>query len=84
MPISPIKMFCYLLTAHLFLGTLSTFAAPVIFFGEDLTPGGSVPPGGNAETARNDFLSNLIGTSTEGFESFPSNALEHLTIKMPL
>ncbi len=45
--------------------------AATIFFGEDLNPGGTVPAGGNAETARNDFLSNLTaGVNTEDFDGF--------------
>ena len=58
----------------LFLGMLglSTVAGavPVVFFGEDLTPGGTVPAGGNAETARVNFLAGLIGVGNENFEGF--------------
>ena len=52
------------------LGTSTTIAAPIVYFGEDLSPGGTVPVGGNAETARNSFLSNLTGVGTENFDSF--------------
>jgi hypothetical protein len=45
-------------------------AAPITFFGEDLSPGGTVPVGGNAETARNNFLSGLVGVGNEDFEGF--------------
>lgn len=45
-------------------------AAPVVFFGEDLNPGGTVPAGGNAQTARNSFLSFLVGVGNQNFESF--------------
>ena len=40
------------------------------FFGEDLNPGGTVPAGGAAETARMSFLSNLQGVGNEDFEGF--------------
>jgi hypothetical protein len=45
-------------------------AVPVIFFGEDLNPGGTVPAGGNAENARNSFLAGLVGVGNENFEGF--------------
>jgi hypothetical protein len=56
--------------ALFFLTLTSAFAVPIEFFGEDLNPGGTVPPGGNSETARLDFLSNLVGVGTEDFEGF--------------
>ena len=34
----------------------------------DPSPAGTVPPGGNAETARNNFLAGLSGVGTENFE----------------
>lgn len=43
-----------------------------IFFGEDLSPGGAVPAGGNAETARTNFLGNLVGVGTENFDGIAS------------
>ncbi len=46
-------------------------AAITTFFGEDLNPGGIVPMGGNAATARSNFLAALSGgVGTEDFESF--------------
>jgi len=52
---------------------LSTTAqSAMIFFGEDTNPGGTVPAGGNAETARNSFLSNLVGVGNENFEGIAS------------
>ena len=39
-----------------------------IFFGEDLSPGATVPAGGSSETARNQFLSHLVGVGSEDFE----------------
>ena len=48
-----------------------TTQAASIYFGEDLNPGATVPVGGNAETARNSFLSGLSAdVQTEDFESF--------------
>lgn len=53
----------------------SANAAPVVYFGEDLYPGGSVPTGGNAQTAHDDFHSALTaGVQTENFESFSSGS----------
>jgi len=49
---------------------MSAQGAPIIYFGEDLSPGGTVPAGGNAETARASFLSGLIGVGNEDFEGF--------------
>lgn len=48
-------------------------ATPVIFFGENLTPGGGVS--GDPVTARNSFLSNLSGVGTEDFESLPTGSI---------
>jgi len=39
------------------------------FFGEDLAPGGSIPAGGNAEVARQQFLAALSGVGNEDFEA---------------
>ncbi|MEO0486489.1 MAG: VPLPA-CTERM sorting domain-containing protein [Pseudomonadota bacterium] len=56
----------------------TTFAtdasSATVFFGEDTNPGGTVPSGGASETARNDFLSNLSGVSTEDFEGLSGSA----------
>lgn len=59
-----------MLATSLSLIVSSASAVPILFFGEDLNPGGTVPAGGNAETARNSFLSNLSGVGSEDFESF--------------
>ena len=60
-----------LLAAGLAAGIASAAsAAPVIFFGIDQNPGGTVPPAGNAATARASFLSNLTSVGNEDFESF--------------
>jgi hypothetical protein len=58
------------LAAILSLAVPTASAAPTVFFGEDLNPGGTVPAGGNAQTARNSFLSSLVGVGNENFESF--------------
>lgn len=59
-----------LLAASLWLVTHNASAIPMVFFGEDLNPGSTVPVGGNAQTARNSFLSNLTGVGNENFDSF--------------
>lgn len=46
----------------------ATTAAPVVFFGENQNPAGTVS--GAPVTARGNFLSTLAGVSTEKFESF--------------
>lgn len=53
------------------------------FFGEDLSPGGTVPPAGNANTARNQFLGLLSGVGTEDFESFASLTYPPLNLSFP-
>jgi len=74
----------------LILGLCLTFslseeasAVPVTFFGEDLVPGGSIPAGGQAETARNNFLSNLAGVGTEDFETFAAGDTLPISITFP-
>ena len=59
-----------ILAGSLWLAASNASAVPMIFFGEDLNPGGTVPAGGNAQTARNSFLSNLTGVGNENFDSF--------------
>jgi hypothetical protein len=59
-------------------------AALTVFFGEDLSPGGVVPPAGNSNTARNSFLSNLpTGVGTENFESFANGTTSPLALSFP-
>jgi hypothetical protein len=59
-------------------------AAPITFFGEDLNPGLTVPPGGNANLARLEFLSNLAGgVGTETFEGFALGTGAPLNISFP-
>jgi hypothetical protein len=58
------------LAAIMSLAVSAASAAPMVFFGEDLNPGGTVPAGGNAQTKRNSFLNNLVGVGNQTFESF--------------
>jgi len=58
-------------------------AVPVIYFGEDLNPGATVPAGGNSETARNAFLSGLVGVGTEDFEGFAAGTPAPLALNFP-
>lgn len=73
------------LTAALMLttvfGTSAAYAAPIIFFGENQTPGGTVS--GDPLTARNTFVSNLSGVGSEGFESYASGTGTPLAIAFP-
>jgi hypothetical protein len=59
----------------------SANAVPVIYFGENLTPGQTVT--GAPVTARNAFLSGLTGVGTEDFESFPANTNPPLNLSFP-
>jgi len=54
--------------AAMALAASASHAAPVIFFGENQTPGGSVS--GAPLSARTAFLSNLSGVVSQGFEGF--------------
>jgi hypothetical protein len=63
-------------------------AVPTIYFGEDTPnlPTGSIPlfpTGGAAETARNQFLSQLSGVGTEDFEGFAAGTGTPLKITFP-
>jgi len=59
----------------------SANAVPVIYFGENLTPGQTVT--GAPVTARNAFLSGLTGVGTEDFESFPPFTTPPLNLSFP-
>lgn len=50
----------------------NAFAALLTYSGEDSAPARTVPPGGNAATARDAFQAQLVNSSirSEGFESF--------------
>ena len=61
----------------------SAVALPTVFFGEDLNPGGIVPVGGNAATARAQFLSQLVGVGNEDFETIPAGTVPHIDLSFP-
>lgn len=56
----------------------ASHAAPVVYFGENLNPGGAVS--GNPLSARTAFLSNLSGVVSQGFESFNAGAVAPLSL----
>lgn len=58
-----------LILAGMLAVSTNASAAIVTYFGLDNSPSFGVPVGGNAETARNDFLSQLVGVGSEDFES---------------
>lgn len=74
-----------LLVAACALLLMSSPASAVlnIYFGEDLNPGYTVPAGGNAISARNNFLSGLTGVGTETFESFLVGTNAPLNLNFP-
>lgn len=55
------------------------------FFGEDLGLGENtrLPSTPNADTARNNFLSNLVGVGTENFEGFAPGSTPPLSVAFP-
>lgn len=63
------------------LGTSVAYAAPIVFFGENQAPGGTVA--GDPLTAQNNFVSNLSGVGSEGFESYASGTGTPLAIAFP-
>ena len=66
-----VVLFGYLLVS----GTSVANAQITEFFGEDLNPNFTVPAGGNAETARDDFLATLSSNvGTEDFESISTGS----------
>lgn len=73
-----------LLVAGVVAGISSAaMAAPITFFGLDQNPGGIVPAGGNAETARNSFLSNLTSVGTEDFEGIVNGTPDPFVLNFP-
>lgn len=58
-------------------------AAPVTYFGVDLNTGSVVPAGGNAQTARNSFLSGLTSVGNEDFSGFAIGTTTPLTLSFP-
>ena len=86
-PLKPVQEYAMIkkLTTALMLaavfGTSAAYAAPIIFFGENQTPGGTVS--GDPLTAHNTFVSNLSGVGSEGFESYASGTGTPRTIAFP-
>lgn len=74
------KLTAVLLLTAVF-GTSAAYAAPIIFFGENQTPGGTVS--GDPLTAHNTFVSNLSGVGSEGFESYANGTGTPLAIAFP-
>lgn len=66
-----------------FVGTLSglAHAVPVVYFGENLAPGGTVS--GSPVTARNNFLAGLTGVGSENFESTAAGTTPPLALAFP-
>lgn len=48
-----------------------------------MNPGGTVPAGGNAETARTNFLNNLFGVGNEDFELIALGSAEGVALNFP-
>ncbi len=70
-----------LLAVFVALASMSvTHAIPIIYFGEDLDPGNTLPSGGNAEGAHNDFLSSISGVGTETMEGFAPGTTAPLSL----
>jgi hypothetical protein len=64
-------------------GSSGALAAPLTFFGMDQIPGGIVPAGGNAETARNSFLGNLTSVGNESFEGLALGTTPPIVLSFP-
>ena len=67
-------------TATAALVATSAHAAPVTFFGEDLSNSAPLAVHKNADAARNNFFANLNGVGTETFEGFATGAAAPLSI----
>ncbi len=63
------------------LGSSLSQAVPVIYFGENLSPGGSLS--GDPVTAQADFLSNLTGVGIEDFEGIADGTLAPFGVAFP-
>lgn len=63
--------------------TLNAQATPTTFYGVDLNSGNVVPAGGNAQTARNSFLSNLTAVGNEDFSGFAVGTATPLVMSFP-
>ncbi len=64
-------------------GSNLALAVPMTFFGVDTNPGGVVPAGGNAITARNDFLGNLTSVGNEDFEGIALGTNPPINLSFP-
>lgn len=71
------------LAAALFGTSLAASAAPTTFYGMDVNPGGIVPAGGSAATARANFLGNLTSVGNEDFSSFSVGQSSPLGLSFP-
>lgn len=60
-----------------------SLAAPVTFLGVDLNTGDTVPAGGNAATARSNFLSNLSSVGNENFSGLAVGTQPPLILSFP-
>ncbi len=72
-----------LLSVAMIVSSSAALAAPVTYYGMDQNPGGTVPVGGNAATARGNFLSGLTSVGNENFSSFSNNQSAPLTLSFP-
>lgn len=74
------KKIIVLMLAVIVLSTSSAFALNMTFFGEDLGPLTQSDPRPNADAARADFFTYLVGVGTEDFEGVPAGTTSPLTI----
>lgn len=72
-----------LLPAALAAGSGAALALPTTYYGMDLNPGGTVPAGGNAATARSNFLAGLTSVGNENFSSFSDGQSAPLSLSFP-
>jgi len=61
--------------------TSAAFAAPTVYFGENQNPAQAVS--GDPLTARNSFLSGLVGVGSESFESYAAGTTSPLNLSFP-
>lgn len=77
------SMFALAFSAVLLGTSFAAAAAPTTFYGMDQNPGNVVPVGGNAATARNNFLGNLNSVGNESFSSFTNGQASPLMLSFP-
>lgn len=77
------SIFKLLVSTALVAGSSAALAAPATYYGMDLNPGGVVPVGGNAATARSNFLAGLTSVGNENFSSFANGQSAPLTLSFP-